>query len=449
MSSLQIPDRVLVLGLGVSGRSAANFCAARGARVVAADERAADALSGLDELQAGIQIATDQPFPDPRDFDLVVPSPGVPPKRYARALTTGVEIWGDVELASRALEIPIVAVTGTNGKTTTVLLIEAMLQSAGLRARAAGNLGRPALSLVGEALDVAILEVSSFQLETCSQFHPRVAAILNITPDHLDRHGDFAGYCAAKRRILANQGASDTAVLNAADDATQCMAQSVRGQTLWFGGCEPQDAGVWLDGGALFLRHAEATLRFPLDEFALAGTHNRENLAAALAVTTALGAEPGKVLTGVHDFRALPHRCEVVPTRDGIHWINDSKATNAGAASRSLAGFDTPLIWIAGGRDKGLDYGLLADVAARRARRVLLIGEAAEQLERVLHDRVSCQRCSSLDEAVAVAAREARAGDTVLLAPACSSFDQFTSFEERGERFRAAVMRVSEQGVGE
>jgi UDP-N-acetylmuramoylalanine--D-glutamate ligase len=436
---MKIPHRVLVLGLGVSGRSAANFCAARGARVTAADERSAQELTGLDELRADIEIAAGQAFPDPREFDLVIPSPGVPPERYTRALETETEVWGDIELASRFLEVPIAAVTGTNGKTTTVSLIETMLCGAGLRARAAGNVGSPALSLVGEALDVAVLEVSSFQLETCREFHPRVAAILNLTPDHLDRHGDFARYREAKRRILLNQQPDDIAVLNANDPAMPCLAKSVRGRTLWFGGHQPASAGVALDGGALLLRQGDTTRRFPLDHFALAGEHNRENLAAALAVTTALGADPDKALAAARDFRGLPHRCEIVASRDGVSWINDSKATNPGAALRSLGGFDSPIIWIAGGRGKGLDFGPLADVAARRARRVLLIGESAAQLELLLRERVPTERCASLEEAVKEAKREARPGDIVLLAPACASFDQFASFEERGDCFRTAV----------
>jgi UDP-N-acetylmuramoylalanine--D-glutamate ligase len=440
---MKIPHRVLVLGLGVSGRSVANFCAARGARVVAADERSAQELSGLDELQSDIEIAAGQAFPDPGKFDLVVPSPGVPPERYARALETETEVWGDIELASRFLEVPIAAVTGTNGKTTTVSLVETMLRGAGLRARAAGNVGSPALSLVGEALDVAILEVSSFQLETCLTFHPHVAAILNLTPDHLDRHGDFARYREAKRRILKNQDADDIAVLNASDPAMQCLAKSVRGHTLWFGGHEPREAGVWLDSGSLVLQRGDTSQRFSLDDFALAGEHNRENLAAALAMTTALGADPSQALAAVRHFRGLPHRCEILPSRDGIRWINDSKATNPGAAARSLCGFDGPVIWIAGGRRKGLDFGPLADIAARRARRILLIGESAEELEQLLRDRVPTERCASLEEAVNEAGRSAGPGDVVLLAPACASQDQFASFEERGDRFRAAVERRS------
>ena len=439
---MKLPKRILVLGLGVSGRSAANFCAARGAHVVAADERSADSLSGLEEVQANVQLQVGRPFPDPRDFDLVVPSPGVPPARYANALESGTPIWGDIELASRALEIPIAAVTGTNGKTTTVALIEAMLESAGWRARAAGNVGRPALSLVGEALDVAILEVSSFQLESCSQFRPRVAAILNITPDHLDRHGDFAHYRAAKLRILANQNADDFAVLSASATDTGCIAKSVRGHAIRFGGFEPHEAGVWLDSGALLLRWDGATLRFGTDGFALVGTHNRENLAAALAVTTALGADPTQAMAGMRNFRPLPHRCELVRAIAGVRWINDSKATNPGAALRSLASFDAPVIWIAGGRDKGLDFGPLAKVAAGRVRRALLIGESASQLGAALGNGVPSQHLGSLEEAVIEAARHARAGDIVLLAPACASFDQFASFEERGECFRAAVAQI-------
>jgi len=443
VNHVKIPHRVLVLGLGVSGRSAANFCAARGAQVVAADERAADALSGLSELQPGIEVATGQPFPDPRDFDLVVPSPGVPPERYRRAIESATEVWGDIELASRALEVPIVAVTGTNGKTTTVSLIEAMLRSAGLRARAAGNVGRPALSLVGEALDVAILEVSSFQLESCRSFQPRVAAILNITPDHLDRHGDFAHYRAAKRRILAHQGPDDTAVLNSSDPSAACMAKAVRGDTLWFGGHEARAAGVWFDGGFLVSQLHGTTQRFSLDDFALPGQHNRDNLAAALCVTSALGANSSQAMAALRDFRALPHRCERIATHDGVRWINDSKATNPGAALRSLSGFDTRAIWIAGGRGKGLDFSQLGEVAGSRASRALLIGEAAEELEAALRGHVASQRCASLDDAVEVASQNARAGDIVLLAPACSSLDQFSSFEARGDCFRAAVERVS------
>jgi UDP-N-acetylmuramoylalanine--D-glutamate ligase len=432
-----------VLGLGVTGRSAANFCAARGARVTAVDERAIDALSGLDELHADVRILTGQAFPDLRDFDLVVPSPGIPPERYAATRSSNTQVWGDIELASRSLEIPIAAVTGTNGKTTTVSLIEAMLRSAGLRARAGGNLGTPALSLVGEALDVAILEVSSFQLETCEHFRPRVAAVLNLSADHLDRHGDFAGYKRAKGRIFANQGSDDIAVLNAAEPSLRCMAKSLRARVIWFGGNEPLDTGVWSDPNALFLRHEKATFRFPLDDFALSGEHNRENLAAALAVATALGADPAAALGALKDFRGLPHRCEVIASSGGITWINDSKATNVGAALRSLASFDRQVTWIAGGRDKGLDFGPLADEAVRRARRVLLIGEAARQIEEALGGRVPSLHCASLEEAVASAAADAREGDIVLLAPACASHDQFANFEERGECFRSAVQRLT------
>ena len=242
--------RVLVLGLGVSGRSAAAFCAAHGAEVTAADERDPAKLPGLDALDARIALSVGRPFPDPADFDLVVPSPGVPPARYrARAK----RVWGDVALAYRALPVPIVAVTGTNGKSTTTMLIEALCNEAGLRARAAGNLGPPALGLVGAPLDVAVLEVSSFQLETVESFRPKVAVVLNVTPDHYDRHPSFEDYAEAKRRILSTQRPDDTAVLGVDDACVRRFAESAPGRVLAFSTRGPVARGAWLDAGDVVL----------------------------------------------------------------------------------------------------------------------------------------------------------------------------------------------------
>ena len=431
---------VLVLGLGVSGRSAADFCAARGARVVAADERPAAALAGLDALDPRVERVLGRPFPDPAAFDLVVPSPGVPGERYRGRAR---RIAGDVELAGRALRVPIVAVTGTNGKSTTTALCEAMLCAAGLRARAAGNLGDPALGLVGEPLDVAVLELSSFQLETTESFRPAVAVILNATPDHLDRHGSFEAYVEAKARILAHQRREDAAVLNFEDPVVRGLAERVRGRLLPFARSGPLDAGGWLDAGALVLRQGVAARRIPLEDMALAGAHNRENALAALLAASALGADPLRAARALATFRGLPHRAEVVARRQGVTWVNDSKATNPGAALRALLGFPAPIVWIAGGRDKGLDMSELAEAASGRVRAALLIGEAADKLGTALAGRADLHRAASLEEAVERAAGLARPGDTVLLAPACASQDQFRDFAERGERFRAAVARLA------
>jgi UDP-N-acetylmuramoylalanine--D-glutamate ligase len=428
--------RVLILGLGISGISAANFCAGKGARVLAADEAQATQISGLDALATGIETVTGSDLPDPADFDLVVPSPGIPHARYAARAR---KVAGDVELAGQFLEVPIVAVTGTNGKSTTVRLIEAMLQSAGLRAKAAGNVGTPALSLVGQALDVAVLEVSSFQLEAVEHFRPRVAAILNLSPDHLDRHGDFAGYCRAKRRILERQGPGDTTILNFDDPATRELADRCKARVWGFSRRHPVANGVCLDTGAALLRDGDQVRRVSLDALRLEGVHNLENVLAALAAVTALGVDPDRAISALLDFAGLPHRSEVVATVSGVTFINDSKATNPGAAARSLEGANSPLVWIAGGRDKGLDFAQLADVAAVRVKSALFYGETAGLLSDAVAGRIDVRRTEDLAQAFAMAAATARTGDTVLLAPACSSFDQFKSFEERGEQFCRAV----------
>ncbi len=439
--------KVLVLGLGISGRSAVEFCAARGAVVTAADERELRKLPDGGEIEALARTATlvcGSPFPDAGDFELTIPSPGIPPARYRPSAR---EVWGDVELAGRALAIPVIAVTGTNGKSTTVRLIEAMLKAAGLRARAAGNLGTAALSLVGQPLDVAVLEISSFQLETTQAFRPRVAVILNISPDHLDRHGSLEQYAEAKRRILKAQQTEDVAVLNFDDPIVRGFAPSARGSVIPFSGRgRPAAPGhpraAWLDAGAARFADLETSLGISLDSITGLGAHDRENVLAALSAIWALGVDPERGAEALLDFRPLPHRCEVLGTLRGITWVNDSKATNPGAALRAMESIDAPLIWIAGGSNKGLSFDWLAREAERRVRTALLIGEAASELEAALKGRVACQRADGLDDAVALAAEKGRPGDVVLLAPACASFDQFEDFEHRGECFREAFGRI-------
>ncbi len=434
---------VLVLGLGMSGRSAARYCAARGARVVAADEAPADQIGDLDDLGRGVEVLTGATLPDAADFDLVVPSPGVPRERYADRAR---RVWGDIELASRALDIPVIAITGTNGKSTTVYLVEAMLRAAGLRATAAGNVGHPALSLVGEALDVAVLEVSSFQLEAVESFRPRVSAILNLSSDHLDRHGDFETYVTCKKTIFANQRDADSVVLNFDDARLRAIAAEVEARVIPFSSREPLTTGVMLDSGAIVLRDEHEILRVPLEAFPLAGTHNLENMLAATACVWALGADPRTAIRAVANFHGLPHRFEMLPEAGDVSWINDSKATNPGAAIRSLDGFTKPVIWIAGGRDKDVDFDELLRVAKGRVKLAILIGEAAAMLDEALAKTVETRLADSMETAVRLAADNAEPGDVVLLSPACASFDQFQSFEERGNRFRAAVAAL---GAGE
>jgi UDP-N-acetylmuramoylalanine--D-glutamate ligase len=430
--------RVLVLGAGISGRSAAAFCAQQDAQVVLADEQSDARPEGV---PVSVTLCLGQPFPDPADFDLVVPSPGIPPARYrARAR----RVWGDIELAGRALAVPIAAVTGTNGKSTTVRLLEAMLRAAGLRARAAGNVGDAALGLVGEPLDVAVLEVSSFQLETIESFRPRVAVLLNLAPDHLDRHGDMAGYLAAKARLFENQTQDDVAILNA-DPALDGLAGSLSARTFRFAVRGTVGGGACWDGDAVLLRMEGTAQRIALEGLPRPSGPLRENLLAALLAAVVLGAEPAKALSALGSFRGLPHRCELVAERGGVRWVNDSKATNPSATVPALALATAPLLWIAGGKDKGLDFGALAEAPLRGVRRALLIGAAASRLAEALAGRVEIEHVGTLEAAVARAHELARPGDVVLLSPACASFDQFHNFEHRGERFRELVGALSQE----
>ena len=431
-----VDARVLVLGLGRSGRSAAAFCAERGARVVAADERPADDVA---EVPAGVEPWLGRAFPDPADFDLVVPSPGVAPERYRSRAR---RVWGDVEICGRALSVPIVAVTGTNGKSTTATLCAEMLRAAGLRAGLAGNVGTPALSLVGRALDVAVLEVSSFQLESIESFRPRVAVVLNLTPDHLDRHHTVEAYAAAKARVLENQGDDDWAVLNAGDAWYDTFRRAARGRVLRFDAAGAPEDGVGFDAGELVVRDEKAgTRRFPF-EWREPGLHNRENAVAAAAACHALGVDLAQALRALPRFRALPHRSQWVARRAGVDFVNDSKATNPGAAQRALEGSGRPVVWIAGGRAKGLDLAPLAETARRHVRAAVLIGEAAPELARGLEGGPAVFLEADLEAAVARASVLAREGDTVLLSPGCASLDQFAGFEERGERFRRAALAL-------
>jgi len=433
---------VLVLGLGLSGCSAARFCAERGARVVAADERPAESITGVDELPDSIDCRFGEPFPDLTEYDLVVPSPGIPAARWEGRAKRA---WGDIELCYQALPIPIIAVTGTNGKSTVVRLIEAMARAAGLRARAAGNLGVPALDLVGEPLDLAILEVSSFQLESVETFRPRTAVLLNITPDHLDRHGDLDGYLAAKSRIFARQGAGDAAILNGDDPRLQALTLPDAVERLEFRRHHPVSAGAWMDGGNAIVRRGGVQQIARVDDGGKASAQQAENILAALLALATLDVDLESATQALIDFHGLPHRYELVAKIQGVQYIDDSKATNLGAAMQALESTNGSILWIAGGRHKGGDLTPLVECAAGRVRLALLIGEAASEFENALGREIACERVGDLEKAVERAATIAQPGDIVLLAPACASFDQFESFEDRGRKFQTAVAAIGSQ----
>lgn len=426
---------VLVLGLGVSGCSAVHYLAARGARVVAADERPAESIPGVATFPSGVDLRCGTPFPELSGYDLLVPSPGIPAARWAGRAE---RVWGDIELCARALTVPMIAVTGTNGKSTVVRLIEAMARAAGLRAQAAGNLGLPALDLVGQPLDLAILEVSSFQLESIEAFRPKTGVLLNISPDHLDRHGDLEGYRLAKARLFANQRAGDAAIVNGDDPLSATIPLPRDVARFEFRKHHPVSSGAFLDGRTAVIRGRDGTQRIALEgDSALA--HQEDNLLAALLALATLEVDLEAATTALASFEGLAHRCQHVATRNGVEYVDDSKATNVGAAARSLGTLPGPIVWIAGGRHKGGDLAPLAEAASGRVRCALLIGEAAEQFETALVDTIPCERVGDLAHAVERAARLAQPGDRVLLAPACASFDQFENFEDRGRQFQARV----------
>lgn len=410
----------LVVGLGKSGAAAAKLLRARGAEVIGADD-AAVPFEG--ELRKVAPEAL-------RGVDLLVVSPGVPLSLplFAEARRRGLELIGEVELASRFIAEPIVGITGTNGKSTTTALCGHLLSTAGLRVFTGGNLGN-ALSnrvLSGEKLDATVCELSSYQLEGITSLRCAAATVLNVTPDHLDRYPSLEVYAAAKERIFAHQRTGDTAVLNAADARVAAMRTNPGVQRVMF---HPGDT----------LRKLGLVLRAPT----LRGAHNAENASAACLLARHLGVQQEALQRGLDTYPGLPHRLEPVRVLDGVEWINDSKATNVDSVEKSLSAFDRGVIIIMGGRGKGAPYSPLAPLLKARARAILTIGEDAAKVEAELGEAAPVTPCGDLASAVARARALAKPGDTVLLSPACASYDQFRNFEDRGDQFKAMVRRLA------
>jgi UDP-N-acetylmuramoylalanine--D-glutamate ligase len=450
--------RVLVVGLAKSGVSAAKLLHARGARVTVTDRRPATELRPqIEALGEAAQYALGGH--DERDFtaaDLVVVSPGVPLAlpELAAARRHAVPVLGEVELAWRFLadaRLPFVAITGTNGKSTTTALTGALFAQH-RRAFVGGNLGTPASDLVldGRAVDVAILELSSFQLEAVDRFRPRVAAILNVTPDHLDRYRDLEDYAAAKARLFMNQQPGDFSVANVRDDRAMAMAGASRASRFTFGFGEPaRESARCPDDGAsaeiALTPSAGPVERYQLRSRALRGRHNRENAMAAVLCARLLDVPPGHIQTGLDEFPGLPHRLEVVSERGGVEWVNDSKGTNVDSTQVALQAFpaDRPrIVLVMGGRGKQAPYAPLRPLFANRVKALLTIGEDAPAVERELADACPTERAVTLAAAVRRAAALASPGDVVLLSPACASYDQFKNYEERGEAFRQLVKEL-------
>ena len=441
--------KVLVVGLGKSGLAAALFLRRRGAQVTVSDVRSAEALAKEIPalIEAGIMVESGgHGLLTFRRQDLIVVSPGVPldTPELAQVKHFGLPVIGELELAARFLKGHALAVTGSNGKTTTTTLLGEILKAGGLPTLVGGNIGLPVVALIDESTEDtwSVLEVSSFQLETTVQFHPEIAVILNITPDHLDRHGSFENYCAAKERIFAAQTAGDFLVLNA--DNTPCAHAAARSaaKVYWFSIEHPVDQGAWLEQGSVVYRAAEDAPTehvMPLRGIPLKGSHNIENVLAAVVAARLAGVPAEIIRHAVESFQAVEHRLEYVVTHNGVQFYNDSKATNVDATAKAIAAFSGGIHLILGGKDKNSDYTLLSDLLRERVSAVYTIGSAAAKIESHLRGVVSIYSCETLDKAVASAAAAARPGEVVLLAPACSSFDQFENYEQRGKVFKQLV----------
>ncbi len=439
--------RVLVVGIGKSGVSSALFLKELGARVTVSDTKTEEQLK--QEMPALLDkgIVVEAGHHGERTFrgqDLIVVSPGVPVNEphLSQAREQGAHVIGEIELASRFLKGRIIAITGSNGKTTSTALTGEVIAAGGFERLVGGNIGTPAITLVPQSSEksFAVLEVSSFQLETIETFCPHIAVVINVTPDHLDRHGSFANYAAAKGRIFENQTEADFAVLNADDETCVEYAGRIRSQVRWFSIKEEVGVGAFIRDGKIFYRDDEGEREImPDSEIQLKGTHNRENVLAAVCCGVIAGVPVAKIRKAVTEFKAVEHRLEYVATVDGVQYFNDSKATNVDATIKALESFPANIHIILGGKDKGSDYTVLKPLLKERAKRVYTIGAAAEKIENHLGSVVDLVRAGTLEKAVKLAAKAAKPGDVVVLAPACASFDQFESYEHRGRTFKGLV----------
>lgn len=449
-----------MVGLGRSGRAAARLLVKEGARVVGTDIKPREELGpDVAELEnSGVSLALEgNPIEVAQDADCLIVSPGVPEGSalLREARQRAIPVIGEIEFAYLFLEHhPIVAVTGTNGKTTTTAMIGEIFKEAGRRAWVGGNMapGEPLseIALKTKQGDVIVAEVSTFQLESIERFRPKVGVLTNITPDHLDRHPDFSSYARLKARLFENQTAEDWAVLNADDPNVVSATQGIRSHKIWFSSKQVPSNGVGLEGGAILssLGDEKATL-LKAGELKLRGMHNVENAMAASAVALTFGISADAVRMALNRFQGVPHRLEEVARIKGVLYVNNSMCTNPAAGARSLEAFGEPVVLIAGGKEKGLDLSPFYEVIQRKAKAVILIGENAFKMKQDLARGgfEATVMAATMEEAVNLASTQASAGDVVLLSPGCASFGQFTDFMDRGEQFKAAVKQLQESAA--
>jgi UDP-N-acetylmuramoylalanine--D-glutamate ligase len=447
--------RVLVVGLARTGVATALFCAVRGACVTATDSRSeteiGEAIAKLKDAGVTLELEGHRE----KTFlaqDLIVPSPGVPADEthIQAARAKGVTIWSEIELAYRFSKGHLIGITGSNGKTTTSSLVDHLLKTAGMKTILAGNIGTPLIAFVDAMTDDTntVVELSSFQLELIDTFRPNIGVFLNLTPDHLDRHHTLEAYGAAKARIFENQTGHDAAVLNADDAATTRFAPSLT-RVYWFSRKQRVAQGAYVRGGEIVFRQdGSEEVLLKIEDVPLAGSHNVENVLAAVAAAQLAGAPAAAIARGVKSFAGVEHRLEFVAEIRGVRYYNDSKATNVDASLKALDAFPGRILVILGGKDKGSDYTVLQRPLREKAILALLIGAAAEKIEKQIAGSVALERAETLERAVETASHAAQRGDVVLLAPACASFDQFQNYEHRGRVFKELVRQLETQAAG-
>jgi len=438
--------RVLAVGLARTGEATALFCAKHNAIVTATDQRPenelGDAPAKLREAGVTLELGGHREKTYLAQ-DLIIPSPGVPADDplLAKARSKGITIWSEIELAYRFLEGELIGITGSNGKTTTTTLVHHILKKGGKHALLAGNVGTPLISCVEEmkAGTISVVELSSFQLELIDKFRPDIGVFLNVTPDHLDRHKTMAAYAAAKARIFEKQTEMDAAVLNADDTPTVALAPK-KPQVFWFSRKKSVGQGAYLRGDEIVIaHHGKEEFVMNRGEIPLPGAHNVENALAAVMAARLAEVDTRTIAAAVKSFEGVEHRLEFVAEIGGVRYYNDSKATNVDATLKALDAFPGRILVILGGKDKGSDYAVLREALRDKAILALLIGTAAEKIESQISGSVAIERAETMERAVETASQAARAGDVVLLAPACASFDQFENYEHRGRVFKELV----------
>ncbi len=442
--------KIVVTGAGRSGMALTDYFLRRGAEVTLSDTRPPEAIPAVNALTRGrLRLDLGGHTPDLfRSADLVVLSPGVALSvpAVAAAIEAGVPVVGEIEIAWQELSAPLVAIAGTNGKSTTTTLLGEIFEAWGGKVFVGGNLGLPLVEAAREeGWDWVVAEVSSFQLEAVREFRPRYALLLNITEDHLDRYPDMDAYVAAKCRVFENMAPSDVAVLNVEDPRVLAAAGTVRARKVFFSSSRVLPEGMGLEGEEIVWRWGDTERRFALGELSLKGLHNIENVMAALIPPLLEGCPAEIAWRAACAFTGLDHRMVPVRVLDGVTWYNDSKGTNVGSVAKSLAGLEAPVTLIAGGKDKGGDYAPLADLVRSRVAHLILIGQAAGRMADALGDLTHTVRVACLEEAVRLARELTPAGGSVLLSPGCSSFDMFSSFEERGDIFTRAVLALPDR----